>query len=291
MMGVEQAVSRVNRAVILTWVVHVALGLLVLGAMIVGPAAGVSQVLVAAIPLTIWVLLAFNGMRETRNAMHWPSLIASGQLDEAERQIEIAIRGFSMLRSVKLMSLHHLAVLRMAQRRWQDASDLSAALLSYRLPREKSLTRASLMVLANAAVQIGNLSAAYGAIGRLRGDALLLDERLGLLNIESLYLVKIGAWRSLLSGIDVKARMAELMPCEMAAQTQACLALGARRAGRGDWESYLKERVGLLCEAAKLYAEEPLLRELWSEPASGTRVEAASVEVASVETAEKDQQI
>ena len=43
-----------------------------------------------------------------------PSLIASGQFDEAEQEIEKVIRSFWLFRSVKLLSLHHLAVLRHA---------------------------------------------------------------------------------------------------------------------------------------------------------------------------------
>lgn len=262
-MQAQQAIRRVNRDLSLTWVIHALLVVGLAGGMVVGSLTGIPSVLIAAIPCTIWVLLAFNGMRETRNAMQWPMLIASGQLEEAERQIEQAISGFSVLRSVKLLSLHQLAVLRMAQRNWADAAQLSRALAGHRHGKDPSLQRASMLVLGGAAVRLGDLQEAYRVVVTLRGMALALDEQLTLLLVESAYLAKIGAWNELVHGIDAKARLAELMPTEVAAQTQGYLALGARHAGRVDWESYLVHRCGLLMEPARLCVEEPMFRELW----------------------------
>src|SRR5690242_10679596 len=115
MIHVEQAIRRVNRAMVLMWALHALLACAVGAALIVGTILQLPSILLAAIPCILWVLLAVNGYRETHNAMRWPMLIASGELVKAEQEIESAIHGFSVLRSVKLMSLHHLAVLRMAQ--------------------------------------------------------------------------------------------------------------------------------------------------------------------------------
>jgi hypothetical protein len=233
--------------------------------MVLGPLLGIPVIFLAAVPCTVWILLAFNGMRETRNAMQWPMLIAAGQFEQAEQQIEHTIRGFSMLRSIKLLSLHQLAVLRMAQRNWSDAAVLSRAILAFRHGRDQALPRASLLVLAGAAVRLGSLCDAHAAISRLRAMPLSLDEQLTLLLMECAYLAKIGAWDSLVHSIDAKSRMAELMPTEVSAQTQAYLALGARRVGRKDWESYLLQRCCLLSEPARLCAEDEAFGELWTE--------------------------
>ena len=270
----ESAIRRVTRDVVVTWLIHAVLFLVVLVILFIGPSTGLPSILLVAIPCTVWVLLAFNGMREARNAMQWPTLIASGQLQEAERQIEQAIRGFSMLRSMKLLSLHQLAVLRMAQGNWADAARLSHAILTFRWARDASLQRASLLVLAGSSVRIGAMEPAYGAIGQLRLMPLTLDEQLALLSAETAYLARIGAWSSLVHAIDQKARMAELMPADAAAQTQAYLALGARREGRRDWETYLTQRCMLLEDPARLCEQDGILRELFS-PA-GQKVEVAS---------------
>ena len=158
MMQVDQAIRRVNRDVVLVWAMHIALGAGVIFAIVGGAAMGVPTILLAAIPCTLWVLLAINGVRETRNALQWPSLIASGKLDEAQREIERTIRGFTILRSVKLLCLHQLAVVKMAQRQWGEALQLSKAIVRHKLPKDQTLERASMMVIAGAAVQSGQLA-------------------------------------------------------------------------------------------------------------------------------------
>src|SRR3712207_6854480 len=52
-----------------------------------------------------------------------------------------ALRSFSLFRAVKLLSVHHLAVLRHAQKRWQDSAMLCRALLGQRLGSLQSLSR------------------------------------------------------------------------------------------------------------------------------------------------------
>src|SRR5262249_32019412 len=60
----------------------------------------------------VWIALGYQSMKGSRLAAGSPRLIAAGQFDQAEYQIEQALRSFSLFRTSKLMSLHHLAVLR-----------------------------------------------------------------------------------------------------------------------------------------------------------------------------------
>lgn len=262
-MQVDQAIRRVNRDVVLVWAMHIALGVGVISALVVGAAMGASPILLAAIPCTLWVLMAINGVRETRNALQWPTLIASGKLEEAEREIERTIRGFSILRSVKLLSLHQLSVLKMAQRQWGEALQLSKAIVRHKLPKGHTLERASMLVLAGAAVQSDQLPDAYMAIGRLRAMPLSLDEQLALLVAECSYCGKLSAWNSLTNAMPEKVRMAELLPADLAAQVQAWLAVAARHCNRDDWGQYLIERCQLLVDPARLCSQEPAFRQLW----------------------------
>lgn len=262
-MRVDQAIRRVNRDVALVWTLHAGLALAVLAALTVGSAMGVSSVLLAAIPCALWVALAINGFRETRNALQWPALIASGKLDEAQTQIERAIRGFGVLRSVKLLSLHQLAVVKVAQKQYPQAMALSEAILSHRFSRNPSLERASLLLLAGSAVQCGALATAYSALARLRGMVLNLDEQLAQLAAETIYMGKISAWQELMSGVDDKAKLAALMPATAAAEVQAWLALAARRTNNGPWERYLLQRCRLLISPSKLCQDEAAFAELF----------------------------
>src|SRR5437016_14102339 len=65
----------------------------------------------------VWLVLSYRSMRGQRLAAESPSLIAAGHFDEAENQIEQALRSFSLFRSAKVLSLQHLALLRHAQQR------------------------------------------------------------------------------------------------------------------------------------------------------------------------------
>ena len=84
----------------------------------------------------IWLLLSYRSTRGSSLAADSPLLIATGQFDEAEEHIERVLRSFSLFRAVKLLSLHHLAVLRHAQRRWRESAILSKELLHQLASRE-----------------------------------------------------------------------------------------------------------------------------------------------------------
>src|SRR5260370_19251389 len=112
MMNAQTAMSRFQR--------DVTLGILLRGLLVI--AAAVCMALSAlpgskAIDGTvllmfvgfIWVFLSYQSVKGQRLASRSPSLIASGEFDAAEQQIEQALRSFSLFRSAKVISLHHLA--------------------------------------------------------------------------------------------------------------------------------------------------------------------------------------
>src|SRR4051812_12765427 len=115
----------------------------------------------------VWLALSYQSMKGSRLAASSPSLIAAGQFDAAELQIEQALRSFSLYRAGKLMSLHHLAVLRHAQRRWQESAALCTALLSQRLGTLAGLSKTSRLMLADSLLELGDLPGACTAINGL----------------------------------------------------------------------------------------------------------------------------
>ena len=137
MLSAQTAIHRYRR--------DVALGLVVRSLLL---AAGVASVLVLpfvvrgfdasfglAIVFGVWLVLSFTSAKSSRLLAPSPELIATGQFEEAERLIDQSMRAFSMSRTSKLLGLHHLAVLRHKQRRWQEAVALARAVLGQRLGR------------------------------------------------------------------------------------------------------------------------------------------------------------
>jgi len=262
MMPVDAAITRVRRDLTLSTLLKSVLLVGVLACFVIGP----DNMRVAALLGigAIWFWLSLNSARSSRAAAQSPSLIAAGQFEEAEKNIEQTVRSFSIFRPVKLQALHHMALLRHAQRRWQESAALCRALLRQRLGILGSLNRSTRLLLADALLEMNDARGAYHAMTGLYRERLALPEMLHLLLIQLDYSARIGAWQPMMDGIMAKVQLAELMPTASAARAQALLALAAKRTGRDDFASWLKARAELLADVQKLAVERPLLRGLWS---------------------------
>lgn len=225
---------------------------------------GITAVSVLLIVGAVWIVLSFRSVRGSRLAADSSTLIAAGQYDAAEENIAEIMDTFSIFRTVKLMSLHHLAVLRHAQNRWQESAILCRALLKQRLGTAMSgLDRSSRLILAESLLELGDLQGVYENLIRLYDQRLSLREALNLVVVEMDYLARVGAWPQMLGQVMTKVDMAEMLPTIPAARTQAFLALAAKRVGRTDLLDWLRKRVELLTDVQKLCESRPMLKEVW----------------------------
>jgi len=265
MMPAHSAISRFRRDLTLGTILNALLlaGVFVctlLGGAFSSPA---GDMIMLMLLIVIWMTLGYHSMKNSRIAANSPSLIASGQFDLAEYQIEKSLKNFSIFRTSKLLSLHHLAVLRHAQRRWADAAELCNALLRQRLGSLTGLARQSRLILADALLELGDLNGSYQAINDLYQHRLTLAEALGLLHVQLDYQWRVNAWEQMLAGLGNKVEMAELMNTANGARSQALLALAAQRTGRAELAAWLRRRVELLVDVTQLTAARPALKELW----------------------------
>jgi len=212
----------------------------------------------------LWLALTIGSRRGSVLAAESSHLIAAGEYDAAEAQLEQAIRSFSLFRTSKLLSLHQMAVLRHKRRQWGDARALARALLRHRLGPLRHFRRSAQLILAEASLETGDLPAAYESLRSLYDQRLSLAESMHLLRAQLDYESRVGAWQNMAGGMPTKVQLAELMPAYDAAQSQALLALAARKTGRGDWEQWLCSRAALLADVQELVARRPILRELWA---------------------------
>lgn len=219
-----------------------------------------------------WMALAYRTAIGTRLAADSPALIASGQYDEAERRIEQAVRSFVPSRAAKLTTLHHLAALRHAQRRWGESAELCRAILRFRPTASLGgVLRNSRLILADALLESGDVRGAHEAIAGLYTQRLALTEAMNLLVVQLDYESRVGVWEQMMQGVEGKIQMAELLPAERSARAQGMLALAAQRTGRADLAHFLRRRAELLTDVAELTARRPVLSELW--PGRGKEVE------------------
>jgi hypothetical protein len=220
----------------------------------------------------VWIALSVRSWQSTRLAAGVPQLLASGEFDEAERQIDRSLRAFSLFRPVKLVALHQLAVLRMAQGRFADAGALCREVLAHRVGRFGGLSRSSRMMLAQAALEEGDATEAAGPLASLRGERLSLAESMNLLQIEMDYQTRCGQSQAVFAGFMGKVQLAEVMPSGSAARVQALIGLSALKLGRRDVAEWLRRRAELLADPVEMVRQRPALAELWpAEPRSPNR--------------------
>jgi hypothetical protein len=210
-----------------------------------------------------WAIVSMQAARRSYLMGDSPSLIASGQYDEAEEQIEKEIRSFWQFKSVKLRGLHHLAVLRHAQRQWREAAILSQAILRQRLTTMPGVARTTRLMLADSLLELGDLPGAHHALLSMYAQKLSLNEAMNLLVVQLDYESRIGAWQAMLRNLAHKVQLAELMPSNSAARVQAMLALAARQDGKEELAQWLRRRAELLADVNELTAHRPMLKQLW----------------------------
>ena len=283
MISAERAIHVLRRDLTIGSTLKFAAGLAVAAAVLFAPAAGAgASLLLIVLGVGIGLTLVNRGAREAAAVMDSPSLIAAGEYDQAEEQIERVLGTFWTLRSAKLLGLHHLAVLRHAQRRWRESALLSGALLRLSRPgwlggwvlgrataRQPAwlppgIARTAQLMLADSLIEMNDLPGAYQALSALFSQRLSLVEAMNLLVIQLEYEARAGAWAAMLTNIGQKVQLAELLPAMPAARAQALLALAAMRVGRADLADWLRRRAELLVDVNELAAQRPVVGEVFA---------------------------
>ncbi|HMB96080.1 MAG TPA: hypothetical protein VKK61_08590 [Tepidisphaeraceae bacterium] len=268
MISAQLAISKARRDLTLGAIVRWAMIAAAVAALMMQPlidGAGVIGVSILFGVGALWMVLSFRSMRGSRVAADSSTFIAAGQFELAERSIAEALDSFSIFRSVKLLSLHHLAALRHAQNRWQDSALLCQAVLMQKPRTTSGLDRSSRLLLADSLLELGDLRGVHENLVRLYNQRLTLREALNLLVVQQDYLARISAWEPMLWQVNTKVQMAELLPTLQSARTQALMALAAKNTGRLDWFDWLRKRVELLIDVQHLCADRPMLSELWKQ--------------------------
>jgi hypothetical protein len=261
MISADSAISRFRRDLTLSAVLR---GLLIGGAIasvLLFPNVDPGILITAFI--AIWLVLSFQSAAGSRLIAESPALISLGRFDEAEASLDRALRSFSIFRGVKLLSLHHLAVLRYKQQRWDESAKLCRALLSQRLGGLATLGKPSQLILADDLLQLGDLRGTHEAITRLYSYRLTLPEATQLMLLQLDYEMRIGAWSSAAGGLRQKVDLAELLPGRESARAHAMMALAAQRTGQEDWAVWLRSRAALLANPNELMLHQPILKELF----------------------------
>lgn len=264
MIRADLAIAKMQRDLAFTSVLKWSLLVLIAVAVLIEwsgvPVSG--SLLLGAIAV-VWLVLSYRSVKGSRLTAELPMLIAAGQFDQAEQQIDLAMRSFSIYSAVKLRGVHQLAVLRHAQRRYGESVILCRALLDQNLGKLVGLSRSARLIMADSMLELGDMRGTYVALASLYRERLPLGEALDLTVVQTDYLARIGAWAELTKGLRQKVELAELMNPLRSARVHATLALAAKKTGTPDWQCWLKRRAELLADPGELVAGRPILGELW----------------------------
>lgn len=266
MLSADHVISKFRRDLTLGMALKVLL-LAAAGVCLLAPAAlgrGVDGAAALAVVGLAWIILSYKSLRGSRLSADSPALIASGQFEQAEQRIDQALKSFSLFATMKVMSLHHLALLRHAQRRWQETSDLCRAILRQRRGLRGGVSRPTRLILADSLMEMGDADGAGEQIAVVGRQRLSLMEMSLFLVIQLDYQHRAHDWEGMMEAVGRKVELAETMPAPAAARAQALMALAAHHMGREQWRDWLAGRAALLADAGELVKWREGLSAIWS---------------------------
>jgi hypothetical protein len=257
-----RAIAQYNRGLLLSRVTRFAL----LTAVVCGtllqmlgrPDAGALMVIAAVM---VWTMLTVRTAKVQQDLSGVRVLLDSGRAAEAEHAIDALLERFCLQSRPRVMALHLLATLRFTQGRFRESAQMLARLLE-RARGDASTLRAMRLMLAEAALEYGDVQTAYAALTAAMTGELGVRERLKVMELQVEYCTRIAAWPQVVDGLASKIELAELLPAEPAARVQALMALAQSKLGRRDWTDWLLARVRLLIDVHPLVERRPVLREL-----------------------------
>lgn len=201
--------------------------------------------------LGVWLAVSTISAKASRAL---PAITAAIEADPggAEAMVEENLRRRPLLRWVRLMLYHRLAVLRHRQGRWEESVAICEAVLAQPMGPARQVRPHLLLMLAEARLQFGDLIGAYPALLELYGTRLGLTESLQRLALQTRYEVMAGRHDAALHRADQKIEMAELMPAPQCGAMHALLAVAARQTDQPDLARWFEARAELLCTPEQL---------------------------------------
>ncbi|MFA9479927.1 hypothetical protein ACERK3_16710 [Phycisphaerales bacterium AB-hyl4] len=202
-------------------------------------------VLPVILVLAGWMMINLISARVSRELPRLSALIGDDPT-LAEIQLAEHLRRRPLLRWVRLMLYHHLAMLRHRQRRFAESAAICRAVLDYRLGPARDARPHLLLMMAESTLECRDLGSAYGALNDLHRVRLNLVEAIQRLALQTRYELMAGYDEAVLQSRQQKVNLAELMPAPQCAAMHAMLAIAADRRRDEGLASWLWRRVELL---------------------------------------------
>lgn len=212
----------------------------------------VSSLLAPLALLGAWLVLTQTTAQVGR-ALPMMALLIERDPGAAEQAIAKALSRHPVMRWARLLTYHRLATLRHRQRRFEEAGEISFAILSEPLGGPAAAARPHLLLmLAESKLETGDLAGAYHALDTLYRTRLSLVEALQRLALQTRYELMVNAPAAALHAGQRKIELAELMPPAQCGAMHAMLAFAATQTDQPRIAGWLWERARLMTPPALL---------------------------------------
>lgn len=177
-------------------------------------------------------------------------------LNQAEAQLTQLMAQRPLVRWLRLLIFHRLAMIRFRQERYAEALTIVNTILGHPVSRRfapVAQLRPGMLVMAiEAALELNQPALAYPALLTLyeleRRGQLPMAEQLQRLHLQTEYEWRIYALDAMLQDVELKIRRAEIMPGIASGEMHLWLAEAAEHAGDGKLSHWLRERADLLLD-------------------------------------------
>lgn len=216
--------------------------------------------LALAIVMVCWLALNMINIATSRQITQI-TLEMDRHPDMAEHNLVAAMSRRPLMRWVRLLLYHRMALLRHRQQRFDESAAICQAVLSYPLGTAASARASLLLTLAEAELEQGNLPVAYIALMRLHTVPTTLVEALQRLVLQTRYEVACGYDSLVLRQYRQKIRQAECMPAAACGTMHGLLFVAASRLEQNELAHWLHQRMQLLLEAEQVRQFEAMVAE------------------------------
>ncbi|QQE13075.1 hypothetical protein JD969_06335 [Planctomycetota bacterium] len=175
------------------------------------------------------------------------SMVLDQDPKRAEGWIALALARKPLLRWVRLMIYHRLAIVRHREQDFAESAAICRGVLEYSLGPAEASRAHLLLILTEASLEIRDMGTAYSSLSQLYGMKVSLVEALQRLSLQIRYEVMTGNYGAAVANIESKLELVELLPAMQCGIVHRLLAIGAERYGDRELAERLNKRAWLLC--------------------------------------------
>ena len=198
-----------------------------------------------------WFALNMVNARTGRELAQISGVVESDP-KSAENWISLALGRKPLLKWVRLMIYHRLAMVRHRQHEFAESAEICSAVLAYRLGPAEGTRSHLLLMLTEASLEMGDMGKAYASLTDLYKQKVSLIEALQRLSLQIRYELVTGNYTAAATNIDAKLEMIELLPAAQCGVVHEMLSIAASQTGGLELAEYLDKRAKLLCETEQL---------------------------------------